>query len=95
MPVTTTTDDVIVAGGGPAGATAARLLATWGHRVSLLSRPPTRHALAESLPPSGVHVLGRIGVQDRHIAGDSAVELMQRRQPIGSTRQLIRQRCDL
>lgn len=51
--------DVAVLGGGPAGATAARLLALWGHRVTLLTRPTPRgsHALAESLPPSCAKLL--------------------------------------
>ena len=65
MPAIPPTSDAIVVGGGPAGATAARLLASWGHRVTLLSRASTRPALAESLPPSGVQVLARIGVRER------------------------------
>ncbi|MFN8580675.1 MAG: tryptophan 7-halogenase [Gemmatimonadaceae bacterium] len=51
-----------VLGGGPAGATAARLLAAWGHDVILLTRPSVRPALAESLPPSALHALDRVGV---------------------------------
>jgi flavin-dependent dehydrogenase len=65
MSITPPPDDAIVVGGGPAGATAARLLASWGHRVTLLTRPSARQTLAEALPPSGVHVLGRIGVRER------------------------------
>ena len=55
--------EVGVIGGGPAGATAARLLASWGHSVALFARP-VRQPLAESLPPSCVHVLNRVGVRE-------------------------------
>lgn len=55
--------EVVVLGGGPAGATAARLLATWGHDVVLLTRPGVRPAMAESLPPSCVRLLDRLGVR--------------------------------
>ena len=54
--------DAIVIGGGPSGATAARLLASWGHRVALLTRPAALPALAESLPPSCRKLFDRIGV---------------------------------
>ena len=54
--------EVAVLGGGPAGAAAARLLADWGHRVTLLTRPAPAPPLAESLPPSCGKLLGRIGV---------------------------------
>ena len=54
--------DVVILGGGPAGAAAARLLARWGHSVVVLTRPPARHALVESLPPSAGKLLDRIGV---------------------------------
>ena len=56
--------DVTVLGGGPAGAAAARMLALWGHRVLLLTRPPRGPALAESLTPSCGKLLERIGVLD-------------------------------
>jgi len=56
--------DVAVIGGGPAGATAARLLAQWGHRVVLLTRAAASPALVESLPPSSVRVLDRLGVRE-------------------------------
>ena len=55
--------DVVIVGGGPAGAAAARLLAGWGHRVVVLTRPPGRHPLVESLPPSAGKLLDRIGVR--------------------------------
>ncbi len=45
--------DAAIIGGGPAGATAGRLLAQWGHSVTILTAPPSRHpSLAECLPPS-------------------------------------------
>jgi flavin-dependent dehydrogenase len=56
--------DVAVLGGGPAGASAARLLALWGHRVMLLTRPAPGPPLAESLTPSCAKVLERVGVLD-------------------------------
>jgi flavin-dependent dehydrogenase len=57
--------DAIVIGGGPAGASAARLLASWGHSVLLLTKgiDPAR-GLAESLPPSTRKLLATIGVLD-------------------------------
>jgi flavin-dependent dehydrogenase len=54
--------DVAVLGGGVAGAVAARLLAAWGRRVILLTRPAAPHALAESLPPSCEKLLSRAGI---------------------------------
>ena len=55
--------DATVIGGGPAGSAAARLLALWGHRVALLTRPPTGHpALAESIPPSARKLFALLGV---------------------------------
>ncbi len=55
--------DAIVVGGGPAGATAARLLALWGHSVTLLTKPePLQHTLAVSLPPSCRKLFDRLGV---------------------------------
>lgn len=56
--------DVAVLGGGPAGATAARMLAVWGHRIVMLTRPPRGPALAESLTPSCGKLLARFGVLD-------------------------------
>ena len=55
----------VVIGGGPAGASAARLLAAWGHDVRLITRPSAdREPLAESLPPSCRKLLDLIGVRD-------------------------------
>jgi len=62
--------DVAVLGGGPAGAAAARLLASHGHRVALVTRAPARPALAESLPPSVGKLLDRIGVRRAVDAAD-------------------------
>lgn len=54
--------DVAVVGGGPAGAAAARLLASWGHSVLVLTREvDRRRGLAESLPPSSRKLLAAIG----------------------------------
>jgi flavin-dependent dehydrogenase len=55
--------DVGVVGGGPAGAAAARLLASWGHAVVVLSRPTRQVALAESLPPSCIKLFDELGVR--------------------------------
>jgi flavin-dependent dehydrogenase len=56
--------DAVVIGGGPAGATAARLLADWGHRVAILTAAPARRSLAECLPPSTKKVFRFLGIQD-------------------------------
>ena len=44
--------DVTVLGGGPAGASAALLLASWGHAVRVITKAGVDHSLAVSLPPS-------------------------------------------
>ena len=57
--------DVFIIGGGPAGATAARLLASWGWSVQVAHRSSTigasRPSLAESLPPSTRKLLTFLG----------------------------------
>src|SRR5215471_10075543 len=77
-PVATEPIGVVVIGGGPAGSTSARLLAHWGHRVSLLTRAAPSPALVESLPPSSVKLLQRLGVR-------GAVEATAFPRPTGNT----------
>lgn len=57
--------DAVVIGGGPAGSTAARLLAQWGHSVTVLT-PAVGGQLsfAECLPPSTRKLLVFLGIQD-------------------------------
>jgi flavin-dependent dehydrogenase len=57
--------DVLVIGGGPAGSTAAALLAQKGHRVTLIekARHPRFH-IGESLLPSNLPLLEKLGVAD-------------------------------
>ena len=51
-------------GAGPAGAAAARLLALWGHRVTLVGKPhPPGLSLAESVPPSTRKLFDTLGVR--------------------------------
>lgn len=54
----------MVLGGGPAGAAASRLLASWGHAVRLITRPPADRRLAVSIPPSCSKLFDVIGVSD-------------------------------
>ena len=57
--------DVAIVGGGPAGASAGRLLAAWGHSVLVLTKPETGPPpLAESLPPSCRKVFEAVGVRE-------------------------------
>ncbi|HEY6393324.1 MAG TPA: tryptophan 7-halogenase [Bryobacteraceae bacterium] len=57
--------DAAIIGGGPAGATAGRLLAQWGHSVTILTAPSSRHpSLAECLPPSTHKLFHFLGVQE-------------------------------
>lgn len=54
--------EVAVLGSGPGGATAARLLAEWGHSVLMIApAPAARTPLAESIPPSAGRILGEVG----------------------------------
>ena len=55
--------DVIVIGGGPAGATAAALLAEYGHEVAVLEKSKfPRYHVGESLMPFCYHTLDRLGL---------------------------------
>jgi flavin-dependent dehydrogenase len=55
--------DVLVVGGGPAGATAARLLASWGRDVVLVARPePPGPDLPEALTPSCQKFFDLLGI---------------------------------
>ena len=57
--------DVFVIGGGPAGATAGRLLASWGWSVIVAHRAaPARIGLAESLPASTRKLLAFLRLLD-------------------------------
>ena len=56
-------EDVVILGAGPAGCAAARLLASWGRRVVIVTRAPRARTLAESLPPSASKLLDRVGVR--------------------------------
>ena len=57
--------DVVVVGAGPSGAVAARLLASWGYDVRLLTRPiDASRALANSLPPSTQKLLTQVDLLD-------------------------------
>jgi len=61
----TVSADVIVTGGGPSGTVAARVLASWGYDVLLLTKPwDVTRALANSLPPSTRKLLTQTGVAD-------------------------------
>jgi len=55
---------ILILGGGPAGTAAARLLASWGHGVHLITRPSGDPGLAVSLPPSCAKLFDVIGVSD-------------------------------
>jgi flavin-dependent dehydrogenase len=57
--------DAAIIGGGPAGATAGRLLAQWGHSVTILAASPSRNAgLAECLPPSNRKLFHFLDIQE-------------------------------
>lgn len=56
--------DVAVVGGGPVGAALAMLLARGGHSVTVIEKAalPRDKPCGEGLMPSGVQVLGRLGI---------------------------------
>src|SRR4051812_9095195 len=57
--------DAVIIGGGPAGATAGRLLAEWGHSVTILASPADpRRAFGECLPPSNRKLFQFLGILD-------------------------------
>lgn len=57
--------DILVIGAGPAGATAARLLAAWGHTTLVVDRRGgDAGRLAESIAPSANKVLRAVGAFD-------------------------------
>ena len=57
--------DVFIIGGGPAGAAAARLLASWGWSVLVAHRASrSQSSLAESLPASTRKLLAHVGMLD-------------------------------
>jgi flavin-dependent dehydrogenase len=61
---------IVILGAGPAGCAAARLLASWGHDVVVLGRRGSgERSLGESLPPSCVALLNRIGIADLDAGG--------------------------
>ena len=63
--------DCIVIGGGPAGATAATILADYGHRVLILERAKfPRHHIGESLMPQTYWTFQRIGMLEKMKASD-------------------------
>jgi flavin-dependent dehydrogenase len=57
--------DAAIIGGGPAGATAGRLLAQWGHSVTILAAPASKQpSLAECLPPSARKLFHFLNIQE-------------------------------
>ncbi|MEE2777776.1 MAG: tryptophan 7-halogenase [Acidobacteriota bacterium] len=55
----------VIVGGGPAGATAARLLALWGHEPLVLTRDRAAdRSIAESVPPSCRRLFRHIAIEE-------------------------------
>jgi flavin-dependent dehydrogenase len=61
--------DALIIGGGPSGSAIGRLLASWGHRVVILSRTGhSERGMVESIPPSAhklLHTVGVLGAVER------------------------------
>lgn len=56
--------EIVVLGGGPAGATAALMLARWGHRVRIITKAGSDHRLSVSVPPSCAKLFSEVGIAD-------------------------------
>jgi 2-polyprenyl-6-methoxyphenol hydroxylase-like FAD-dependent oxidoreductase len=57
--------EILILGAGPAGSTAARLLAMWGHAVTIVTKPERAGtALAESLTPSCGKFFDLLGISE-------------------------------
>lgn len=56
--------EIHIVGNGPAGATAALLLASWGHAVTLSTKSAGEHSLAVSVPPSTAKLFDVIDVAE-------------------------------
>ena len=68
--MTRSTAEIAIIGAGAAGCAAARMLASWGHDVVVFARPAaTERTLGESLPPSCVALLDRVGVTGHDSSG--------------------------
>jgi flavin-dependent halogenase len=58
--------DAVVIGGGPAGSAVARVLASWGHSVLVLTKAAdAARGAAESIPPSTRKLLATIGMLEQ------------------------------
>src|SRR6266567_8566438 len=57
--------DAAVIGGGPAGATVARLLASWGYSVVVIAPEQRGPDRAETIPPSGRRLFRLLEVHDQ------------------------------
>ena len=69
--------ETVIIGGGPAGSTAARLLALWGHSVTVLTKPESSHNnLAVSLPPSCRKLFARLGVLEASLVQSGDIQII-------------------